>query len=262
MRADVVLELAIGSGPYLSPSGVRRMGRSFWRTSRHFHIQGGANAVNGWENFSESFKVGDIESARYVSWYYIMLRQLYLSGCSYGDMQKFVAVDPLKYLAASFDDATYHPGDPALVLAHHGMRAVLGAHLKLVDGEVHWHLEARYAELFGRIAALAIAIITLYEPGPGLLVGWVWHEPHKPWRRSRAWFIESYNPAGGEVGGCRFTTPLVGENWELAMLYDTNIFVPHWKRQAICSSFMPGEWKPKRRTVKSSTKETVATWFN
>ena len=106
MRADVVLDLAIGSGPYVSPGEMRRMGRSFWRTSRHFHIQGGRDATNGWENFSESFKLDGIESARYVSWYYTMLRQLYLCGCTLDDMAKFVAVDPVKYLAAAFDDAT------------------------------------------------------------------------------------------------------------------------------------------------------------
>lgn len=262
MRADVVLDLAIGSGPYVPPGDMRRMGRSFWRTSRHFHIQGGRDATNGWENFSESFKLDGIESARYVSWYYTMLRQLYLSGCTLDDMAKFVAVDPVKYLAAAFDDATCHPSNPALVLAHHGMRALLGAHLTLVDGEVHWELEPRYRDLFGRIAAAAIAFITLYEPGTGLLVGWVWREPHKPYRRARAWFIEHYDPMGGSVSACRFDTPLVGENWQLAMLYDSNIFVPHWNRHSLGSGFMPGEWKPKRGLGKPSAKDAVATWFN
>ena len=120
----------------------------------------------------------------------------------------------------------------------------------------------RYRDLFGRIAAAAIAFITLYEPGTGLLVGWVWREPHRPYRRARAWFIEHHDPMGGSVSACRFDTPLVGENWQLAMLYDSNIFVPHWNRHSLGSGFMPGGWKPKRGGGKSSAKDAVATWFN
>ena len=262
MRADVVLNIARKDYRYISPSEIRKMGRSFWRTSRHFYIQGGVGALNGWENFSESFEVDDIESARYVSWYHCLLTQLYLSGCSTTEVQHILSLDPTTYLPVAFDVATGHPKNPALVLTHHGLRAILGAHAKIIDGQVYWQLEPRYVALFDRLAALAIAIITLYKPDEALYVGWVWQEPRKPWGRRRAWFAESYRPTEELIGSRWFRTPLVGDGWEIAQLYDTNIFVP--KRQVNCDNLSRGGLKSqtKRPALSSLAKKNVFTWFS
>ena len=261
MRADVVLNIARKDYRYVSPSDIRKMGRSFWRTSRHFYIQGGPGAVNGWGNFSETFEVDDIESARYVSWYHCLLTKLYLSGCSTTEVQHILSLDPTTYLPVAFDIATGHPKNPSLVLTHHGLQAILGAGVKIIDGQVYWQLEPRYVALFERIAALAIAIITLYKPDEALYVGWVWQEPGKPWGRRRAWFAESYSPTEEQISSTWFHTPTVGGDWEIARLYDTNIFVP--KRQINCDTLSHAAWKSgkKRLSLSSIARKNVATWF-
>ena len=260
MSAEVVLNITDGTSYYLSAKMVRKKGRSFWHTSRHFRIQGGQAAVNGWAEFSESFNVDDIESARYVAWYYMLLCKLYIQGCTVEDMYALANVDHSKYLTACFANATYYPNNPALVLAHHCLRAILGAHLDISSGELKWQLEPRYRELFGRIVAILLGITISYVPDSMLCIGWVWREPHRWWTRSRAWFFESYNPSNNTIGSCWFTTPMSGTGWELAVLYDTNIFVPDNTRQVWSNSFTPGAWRPRKKIRRG--KNTVATWFD
>lgn len=263
MRADVVLNISRKDYLFVPPSKARTRGRSFWKTSRYFHIQGGPGAMNGWGSFSESFKVDDMESARYVSWYYTLLTKLYVQGCTTADVQAMLSADPATYLPMAFNEATGHPKNPALVLTHHGLKSILGAHLKITEGHIHWQLEARYRGLFGRIAALACAVITLYKPDGNLCVGWVWQEPGKPWSRKRAWFAESYRSSEGRIGSRWFSTPLLGDNWQIAQLYDTNIFVPKAARQVNYDSLAPGGWKPPKKHfgLRSLTKKNISTWF-
>ncbi len=250
----IVLEIP-GNGFWTAPGDVRRLGRSFWRGHRTFVIEGSRGAGGGWENFSESFRVDDLESARYLSWYYTMLAQFYALGGGVGDLQKLLAADPAQHLVDSFDVATGHPRRPALVIVSRGLRAALGAHLKPSEtGRVEWQLDPRYAPLFSRIAALAVTLVSLWDfpPGSSYLVGWSWCG--HPLSRRHLWFIDSYDPAAGTARGVKFGLPDADDiHLYCAQLYDTNIFIPLGSQRPRHSFDAPvrkrrrAKWKPASR---------------
>jgi hypothetical protein len=268
MRADLVLNLAqpgeaFATIPFIRPRDMRIMGRSPWRTTKHVHLQGGPYARNGWGDFYESFVVDDIESARYVSWYYNLLAQCYVNGITTIELQKIMAVDPVADFVRTFYLATKQPHHPALVLVHNNIEAVFGAHLRFDNDKVHWVVDKRYVGLMGRIATLGVFLATAYTI-PGFMIGWVWREPGKPWRRSRSWFTRHYDPTSNFLDTCIFSVPLVGENWTIAKLYDTNVYVPREVRH-VTENQIPSEgWSPRpgRLAIRSGPKDkTTATWF-
>ncbi len=224
MRADLVLTLAQpgeASIPFITPRDIRIMGRSAWRTTKHVHLEGGPFARNGWREFHETFVVDDIESARYVSWYANLLAQCYVNGVSTIELQKIMATNPVIDFVRTFYGATNQPHRPALVLVHKHIEAVFGAHLRFDNDTVQWVVDKRYVGLMHRIATLGVFLVTAWTI-PGFMIGWVWRQP---WRRSRAWFVRHYDPTS-VLSSCIFRAPLVGENWPIAKLFDTNVFVP------------------------------------
>jgi len=270
MRADLVLNLAQpGDGqtftpiPIITPKDMRTLGRSPWRTTKHVHIQGGPFAINGWEAFHETFVVDDIESARYVSWYYNLLAQGYVNGITTAELQKIMAIDPVTDFVRTFYLTTKQPRHPALVLVHNNIEAVFGAHLRFDNDKVHWGVEKRYVGLMSRIATMGVLLVSAYTVPP-FMIGWVWREPGKPWRRARSWFTQHYDPTSDLLQTCTFSVPEVGSNWKIAKLYDTNIYVPREVRH-VRENRIPSEgWSapPGRLALRSGAKDkSLPTWF-
>lgn len=257
MRANAVLEFG-GDDSYTSPGKISKIARSALRSSRTLVIQGGPRARNGWAEFQESFLVDDPESARYVAWYYNMLMELNTYQVPAKAVADLIAGDPLEYLPRDFYEATERPENPALVLIHHteadDMNMMLGAHVVSNGDRLEWALEARYKNLFTRIAAMAMLRITAIEVEPSdptrppLMLGWIWRDPKKPLSRHRGWFVTEYNPKGKTVQSYHFTHTMVkaenflDDEWKISGEYDTNIWVPQ-RRQVGCASLAPGAWR-------------------
>jgi hypothetical protein len=270
MRSDLVLNLAQpGDGqpfipiPYLTPKAMRSLGRSIWRTTKHVRIQGGPFAINGWGAFQETFVIDDIESARYVSWYYNLLARAYLNNITAGQLYEMMTVDMVSDFVRTFYFATKQPRHPAMVLVHQDLGAILGAHLRFDNDKVHWGLDKRYVGLMSRIANLGMLFLVA-SPEPFFMMGWLWREPGKPWRRKRAWFTHSYDPTSDLLQTTPFHAPgSVGAS-HIPTLYDTNIYVPGHVRHVKERRIPEGGWSaPKSRlALRSGPKDTSApTWF-
>lgn len=279
MRTDVVLHIAREEYPWITPAEIHRMGRSARHGCRYFLIWGGPKATGGWQDFQETFKVDDMESARYLSWYYNLLTQLYVNDCTTADVQKILISEPTSYLPRDFYEATGQAESPALVLVNHGAKSIIGAHAKITEERVDWRLEPRYANLFNRIASLAVAYITLYHDEElNLLVGWVWKDRKitswRDWAKSlgpgRAWFASRYFPDSKTVSSGYFTVPMLKNDnvLDIHVIYDTNIYVPSPKRQVTCNRLALDAWRvPKKQLALNPAKlwrgkgKKTATWF-
>lgn len=280
MRIDGVLYIARDDYQWVTPADIRRMCRSRKHASRYFSIRGGANATGGWQTFDESFKVDDMESARYLSWYYNLLTRLYLDNFTTDQVQEILDSDPTLYLPRDFYEATGQPKNPALVLVHQGARSIIGAHAKITEERIDWRLEQRYASLFNRVMALTVAYITLFEnKGGDFYVGWVWKDwkisswkdLRKVFKPTRAWFAWGYSPGTKTIRCWPFFAEMLKKNNDLdiRMSYDTNIYVPSHKRhvkdnrlipEALRASRKPIVLNPVERFKKRRAKK--ATWFS
>ncbi|WP_298445720.1 hypothetical protein [Ferrimicrobium sp.] len=81
-------------------------------------------------------------------------------------------IDMVADFVQTFHHATKDPKHPAAVLVHQELGAILGAHLHIDNGKVHWAVDKRYVELMGRIANLGmVSLVTRLEPR--FMMGWV-----------------------------------------------------------------------------------------
>ena len=276
MRNDVVLNIhsqsvEAGNFRFIIPQEMRKMGRSLKHGSRVFLIQGGPAATKGWRDFQETFNVDGPEAARLVSWYYNLLVQLYLNGLSTEDVQKILLSEPTSYLPRDFWEATGKPKNPAFILVSSGARAILGAHARVTEERLEWKLEPRYAGLFTRITALAIAELSLFKNGEDdFLAGWVWRDRKisswrdlgKPFGATRSWFVYRYYPSN-KTAACTYYNRHVVEDGD----WDRNIALPRARSQVVCNSLVLDAWrKPKKALVLNPVKllreKKKITWFS
>ena len=282
MRIDGVLYIEDGKYLWVTPDNIRRMCRSRKHSSRYFSIRGGPNAVRGWQNFEDSFKVDDMESARYLSWYHGLLQQLYVLGVTLDQVQEILNSNPTLYLPRDFYEATGQPKNPALVLISPGAKSIIGAHAKITEEHIFWRLESRYATLFAQLAALAIACIGLYDfKDPPFLVGWVWKDRKisswKDWNKlfspSRAWFARRYSTGSKTITSCYFDTKMLkgADDLSIHEIYDTDIYVPSRNRQVKCNRLALEAWRPQKKRIvlnpvkrvkERRTRTKKATWFS
>ena len=275
MRTDCVLNIdssdTDAQGRYLfyflTPQGIRQMGRSEKHGSRIFLIQGSPRAVGGWREFRETFTVDGIESARYLCWYYNLLQQLYANGVTTDGVQEILDSEPESYLPRDFWEATGRPANPAFIFRNDRFDSMLGAHVKLTGSRIEWRLESGRVEIFNRIAALAGAYPKLFDnTAKDFVMGWMWKDrtgsPWKIWNKlfgvRRVWWVYGYSPQDKSVSCLHYNNPCD---------IDSNIFIPGLRHQVSCNSLTPDAWKAKKKksvlnpvTAAKRRKKNKTTW--
>lgn len=241
-----------GCDKYRNPRDFLSLGGCGSACRVNFVIVGGTDARNGWNNFHENYIVKEFEDYRYLSWYFTMLLHMYHQGLSTNDLIKVFSSDPTSVLISDFQNAT-DSQKGSLVVAHSGLKSLLGIHVSSRDDLIFWQEKPDRVDRFIQISSMGLVLLSLFQPGGFFSMGWVW----KPegFVRRRAWFINQYHPPTRSVSsqGLMDSSVFVDHDSDTIVTpFDTNILIPPIKYHVKADSVTKGAL-PRRLSISSKS---------